>query len=196
MAHNARIIGFDCISRRSIAPAPGSCQTLGVILTRTRLLKALLMLLIVLMSVGCDQATKQFARTGLMDRGAISVVDGVLVLHYVENEGGFLSLGARLPRPARTVTFVAFPLLILFWIIFSLARNKETGWRFIMGFSFIAGGGLGNLIDRLFRDGRVSDFIIMGIGPVRTGVFNLADLSVLVGCLLLLVGPWKSHQEA
>jgi signal peptidase II len=167
-----------------------------VIITRTRLLKALLMLLIVLMSVGCDQATKQLARAGLMHGGVRSIVGGVLVLRYVENEGGFLSLGSRLPRPIRTVTFVAFPLLILFWIIFSLARNKETGWRFIIGFSFIAGGGFGNLLDRLFRDGRVSDFIIMGIGPVRTGVFNLADASVLIGCLLLLAGPWTSKQEA
>lgn len=154
------------------------------------------MLLIVLMSAGCDQATKQLARTSLMNGGAKSVVDGILVLRYVENEGAFLSLGARLPRAARTVTFVAFPLLIIFWIIFSLARNKETGWMFILGFSFIAGGGFGNLIDRLFRDGRVSDFIIMGIGPVRTGVFNLADLSVLIGCVLLLVSPWKSKQKA
>jgi len=182
-----------------------------VTLTRTRLLKALLILLIVLASIGCDQATKQIARTRLMNGGTKSaeyggtksaeyggtvfVVDSVLVLHYVENEGGFLSLGARLPRPVRTVTFVAFPLLILFWIIFSLARNKETGWTFIMGFSFIAGGGLGNLIDRLFRDGKVSDFIIMGIGTLRTGVFNLADLSVLIGCLLLLASPWKTRQK-
>ncbi|MGD0725631.1 MAG: signal peptidase II [Spirochaetia bacterium] len=174
-------------------------------------MKALLILLIVLASIGCDQATKQIARTRLMNGGTKSaeyggtksaeyggtvfVVDSVLVLHYVENEGGFLSLGARLPRPVRTVTFVAFPLLILFWIIFSLARNKETGWTFIMGFSFIAGGGLGNLIDRLFRDGKVSDFIIMGIGTLRTGVFNLADLSVLIGCLLLLASPWKTRQK-
>jgi signal peptidase II len=154
------------------------------------------MLLIVLMSVSCDQATKQLARASLMNGGARSVVDSVLVLRYAENGGGFLSLGARLPRPVRTVTFVAFPLLILFWIIFSLAQNKEAGWLFILGFSFIAGGGFGNLIDRLFRDGRVSDFIIMGIGSVRTGVFNLADLSVLIGCVLLLVSPWKSKQRA
>lgn len=160
-------------------------------LTRTRLLKALLILLIVLASIGCDQATKQIARTRLMNGGTVFVVDSVLVLHYVENEGGFLSLGARLPRSVRTVTFVAFPLLILFWIVFSLARNKETGWIFIVGFSFIAGGGFGNLIDRLFRDGRVSDFLILGIGSVRTGVFNLADLWVLIGCLLLVVSPWK-----
>jgi signal peptidase II len=165
-------------------------------LTRTRLLKALLILLIVLASIGCDQATKQIARTRLMNGGTVFVVDSVLVLHYVENEGGFLSLGARLPRSVRTVTFVAFPLLILFWIVFSLARNKETGWIFIVGFSFIAGGGFGNLIDRLFRDGRVGDFIIMGIGRLRTGVFNLADVSVLIGCLLLLVSPWKTRQKA
>lgn len=161
-------------------------------LTRTRLLKALLILVIVLTCIGCDQATKQRARARLMNGGTVFLVDNILVLRYVENEGGFLSLGARLPRPARTVVFLAFPLLILFWIIFSLVRNEETGWIFIGGFSFIAGGGFGNLIDRLFRDGRVSDFINVGIGSLRTGIFNVADLSVLIGCLLLLASPWKT----
>jgi len=154
------------------------------------------MALIVLVSVGCDQATKQLARTGLMGGGTRSIIDGILVLRYVENEGAFLSLGARLPRPVRIVAFIAFPLLILGWIILSLARDKATGWRVILGFSCIAGGGFGNLIDRLLRGGRVSDFIILGIGSVRTGVFNLADLSVLIGCALLLASPLTSRQKA
>ena len=154
------------------------------------------MALIVLVSVGCDQATKQLARRGLMGGGTRSIIDGILVLRYVENEGAFLSLGARLPRPVRIVAFIAFPLIILGWIILSLARDKETGWQVILGFSCIAGGGFGNLIDRLLRGGRVSDFIILGIGSVRTGVFNLADLSVLIGCALLLASPLTSRKKA
>jgi signal peptidase II len=164
-------------------------------LTGTRLLKALLILVIVLTCIGCDQATKWLARARLMNGGTVFLADNVLVLRYVENEGGFLSLGARLPPAARTVVFIAFPFLILFWIIFSLVRNKETGWVFLIGFSFIAGGGFGNLIDRLFRDGRVSDFINVGIGSLRTGIFNVADLSVLIGCLVLLASPWNPKQR-
>jgi signal peptidase II len=162
-------------------------------LMSTRVLKGLLILAILALAIGCDQATKQIARSQLMGRGTVALANELLVLRYVENAGGFLGVGARLPRPARIVAFIAFPLLILAGMLVSLARNRETGWILIAGLSFIAGGGFGNLIDRLFRDGRVSDFINLGIGTLRTGIFNFADLSVLIGCLLLLVSPRRRN---
>ena len=45
----------------------------------------------------------------------------------------------------------------------------------------ILAGGLGNLIDRVTNDGLVTDFIVMGVGPIRTGVFNVADIAVTFG---------------
>ena len=66
----------------------------------------------------------------------------------------------------------------------------------IAGLAFIVGGGCGNLIDRLLRDGRVGDFMNIGIGPLRTGIFNFADLFVLTGCLLLLLSPKKKPPRA
>jgi signal peptidase II len=162
----------------------------------SRILKAILIALIVLMNVGCDQATKHLARTHVVNRGTVFVVGNIFILHYVENEGAFLGMGAGLPRPLRTVVFIAIPLAALTGMIVTLARRRATGWTLIAGFSFIAGGGFGNLIDRLTRGGRVSDFMNLGIGSFRSGIFNFADLSILIGCLLILVSPWGRGRSA
>jgi signal peptidase II len=164
--------------------------------TRARILKAILIALIVLMNIGCDQATKHIARARLADRGTVSVVGSVFILRYVENEGAFLSLGAGLSRPVRTVVFIAIPLAALVGMIVVLARRRASAWTLVAGFSFIAGGGFGNLIDRLARGGRVSDFMNLGIGSFRTGIFNFADLSILIGCLLVLLSPWAPSRPA
>jgi signal peptidase II len=54
--------------------------------------------------------------------------------------------------------------------------------------ALFCGGGLGNWIDRVARSGYVVDFLQCGIGPVRTGIFNLADVAVMAGALLFVLG--------
>jgi signal peptidase II len=154
-----------------------------------RVVKVLAALLLVCASLSLDQGTKHAARALLEGKPPVLLVDRILVLRYVENEGAFLSLGARLPRPIRTVTFIAFPLVVLGAMIVFLLRRKGIGWGTLAGFSLIVGGGAGNLVDRLLRDGRVGDFIMIGVGSIRTGIFNFADLSVLAGCIFLLFSP-------
>jgi signal peptidase II len=51
--------------------------------------------------------------------------------------------------------------------------------------AFIFAGGIGNLIDRVWRDGLVTDFINLGIGPIRTGIFNVADVAVTFGIIAI-----------
>jgi signal peptidase II len=147
--------------------------------------------LVVLFSVTCDQLAKSAARQRLEARGSVTLAGGVVVLRYVENSGAFLGLGSAMPRPLRMAAFIAFPMIVLAGMIVSIARRRETVWTVIAGLSFIVGGGCGNLIDRLLHDGRVGDFIIIGFGPLHTGIFNLADLFVLTGCVLLLLTPKK-----
>jgi signal peptidase II len=60
----------------------------------------------------------------------------------------------------------------------------------------IIGGGIGNLIDRVAYQGSVIDFMNLGLGRLRTGIFNAADLAVLVGAILLLLGPLKRERDA
>ncbi len=160
-----------------------------------RPVKILLIVLIVLACVGCDQAGKRTARSLLSGGAAVFLAQGHVMLHYVENEGAFLSLGAGLPRAVRTVFFIAFPLVVLALMIFSIIRRGDIQWTMLVGFSLLLGGGTGNLIDRIFHSGRVGDFMSVGIGRVWTGIFNLADLCVMAGCLLLLLSPgWTSSR--
>ncbi len=154
-----------------------------------RKLRPVLIILLVLANIGCDQATKTVARARLVDKGTVYVVDTFFVLHYVENPGAFLSLGVGLPRPLRTLAFIAFPLIALAVMAAYILRARNREWITLAALSFIVGGGIGNLIDRLFRDGRVSDFMNLGIGRLRIGIFNFADVSILVGCVLLLASP-------
>ncbi len=158
---------------------------------RTRILKTVAIFAIVLMNVGCDQATKSMARTWLAGRGTVALIDNIVVLHYVENEGAFMSLGTRLPGPVRTVVLFAAPIVILGILTAYILLGRHFDTVALVGAACVAGGGVGNLIDRLANAGRVSDFAVVGIGALRSGIFNFADLSIMAGCLLLLIGSRK-----
>ena len=158
-----------------------------------RMVKVIVALLLVCASMGLDQATKSAARALLAGKPPVQVVDRILELRYVENEGAFLSLGAGLSRPIRTVAFTAFPLVVLGLMIVSMLRKGGIGWGTLAGFSLIVGGGGGNLIDRLLRDGRVGDFIMIGVGRIHSGIFNFADVSVLAGCAVLFFSSGKER---
>ncbi len=126
-------------------------------MTRAPALRVLVIALLVLVNIGCDQMTKELSRSYLRGHGTVRVVGTVLVLRYVENEGAFLSLGSTLPAPVRIGLFVAFPLVALAGLVIAMVRSPSLSWTLLTGLSFIAGGGFGNLIDRVFRGGRVSD---------------------------------------
>jgi signal peptidase II len=60
----------------------------------------------------------------------------------------------------------------------------------------IASGGVGNWIDRLTNDGRVTDFLNLGIGSLRTGIFNVADMVLMAGVALFLLGSRRPAAAA
>jgi signal peptidase II len=116
----------------------------------------------------------------------VSFFADTIRLDYTENPGAFLSLGASLPVKWRTATFIAGVSLGLAAILIYALFWAESGFVRVLGLSLVCGGGLGNLVDRLMHGGYVRDFLNVGLGPVRTGIFNVADVAVMAGCLLLL----------
>ena len=68
--------------------------------------------------------------------------------------------------------------------------NKDLDNLSIVAFSCVAGGGIANLYDR-FIYGSVTDFLFMDFGFVQTGIFNVADLSVTTGMILLIITSYK-----
>ncbi len=153
-----------------------------------------LMAVAFLLVVGCDQGSKAIARSR-MNGSVVTLLGGILVMGYVENQGAFLSLGAGLPGPARRALFIAFPLCLIAGLAAFTVRKKDMRTGLAAGFCLGAGGGAGNLLDRILHDGRVGDFINLGIGPLRTGIFNLADLSIMLGCVLVLIDELIARSE-
>lgn len=56
----------------------------------------------------------------------------------------------------------------------------------VVAWSLVLSGGLGNLVDRIINDGRMIDFMNIGIGSLRTGIFNVADVYITVGVVVLV----------
>lgn len=159
-------------------------------------MRIVLVLLLVAACVGCDQATKLVAIEHLKGEPMRSFLGDTFRLVYAENAGAFLGLGASWPDLARKIVLSAFvPVLLaaLLWTAWSTKQTTKTA----VALALLVGGGLGNLVDRLWRDGRVVDFMNMGVGPVRTGIFNVADVQLMIGVgLLLLWGSSKPKAPA
>ena len=137
--------------------------------------------------IGCDQLTKAVAK-GKLPRNEIRFFAGDAVrLQYTENEGAFLGMGASLPEKARKLLFPAAIGAIVAGILVYLFLVPALPCRVTIGLSLVAGGGLGNLIDRIAFDGHVVDFLNIGFGNLRTGVFNVADVAITAGAILLFV---------
>jgi len=136
--------------------------------------------------VGCDQVSKSAARAMLASGVTESLFADSLRLQLVENPGSFLSLGASLPQHLRFSLFTAAAAVLLLGLVCAALFARRLGPARFIALGMIAGGGVSNLIDRLLYGGRVTDFLNVGIGSFRTGIFNLADMAILAGALLLI----------
>lgn len=156
---------------------------------RTLIVRCCVVLLLVAGTVGCDAVTKHLAIEHLAGRPTQSFLADTVRLVYAENSGGFLSLGANLPDWARTALFTVATGIILLLLVVAAWRSGWRQWHTI-AVSLFAAGGLSNWVDRL-GDGRVVDFLNVGIAGVRTGIFNVADVAIMVGVGLFLIAESK-----
>jgi signal peptidase II len=144
-------------------------------------------------TVGCDGVTKHLATQKLAGLPVQSFFADTIRLSYSENTGGFLSLGETLPEWARTTLFTVATGAFLLLLVFVAWRSGWHRWRTVALSLFVAGG-FSNWVDRL-GDGRVVDFFNVGIGSVRTGIFNVADLAIMVGVTLFLFAESKAPRS-
>jgi len=155
----------------------------------SRFKKAVLIGVVLFTCAGCDQVTKTIAENHLPSAQPIRLMGDMVRLQYTSNMGGFLGLGAGLPDPVRFWLFTVFAGAILIGALRYVWVSAEIDHPVILlGVSLILGGGLGNLIDRLLHGGKVVDFMNVGVGSLRTGVFNLADVALMLGPALLFIG--------
>jgi signal peptidase II len=139
-----------------------------------------------LSTLGCDQVTKAVARDTL--HRPLSYLGGSVILERAQNPGAFLNLGVEWPTAVRfwifSVGVAAFLLVCAIYLI----RQQRMNTRLTVALSLLLAGGTGNLIDRLYF-GSVTDFLNVGVGNLRTGIFNVADMAIVLSLLILLVKP-------
>ena len=161
----------------------------------TKRARFLLAVLIVMIGVGCDQATKQLAVQQLRGMPSISFLHDLVRLQYAENQGAFLGLGHSLSPELRFwLLTVATAVLLLGLAIFLIVQWQLPRPSFI-ALSCVLAGGLGNMIDRLVHDGRVIDFLNLGLGSLRTGIFNIADVAITGGVVLLWAASFRATPQ-
>jgi signal peptidase II len=158
---------------------------------RTRL-HALLILIVVIIS--CDQATKRYAASHLKDAPRQSYFRDTIRVEYAENEGAFLGLGQRWSPSVRFWLFVVGNGILLSWIGIWIWQHRTAPMSQTLGLALIWGGGISNFADRILSDGRVVDFLNLGIGSLRTGIFNVADVAIMAGVGLLVL-VWTKNTK-
>lgn len=141
------------------------------------------LLVLILATVGCDRVTKHIAEARLADAPMQSLWMDTVRLEYAENTGAFLSLGADWSPAVRTWVFVVGNSVMLLVLVISALRGRWSGLP-LVGVTLFAAGGISNLADRIVR-GNVVDFLNVGIGTLRTGIFNVADVALMIGVVFV-----------
>jgi len=148
-----------------------------------------LLCLLLAATAGCDRVTKHYAMIELAGTPTHSYLGDTVRLDYHENPGGFLSTGADWDAGTRAIVFqVANGAFLL--VALAMAFRYQWSRFAAAGLMLFVAGGLSNLIDRM-AIGTVIDFMNVGIGPFRTGIFNVADVAIMAGTALIAVDHWR-----
>jgi signal peptidase II len=136
-----------------------------------------------------DLGTKEIAQRRLPGRETRQLLGDTIRIGYVENTGVFLSLGHALSPELRFWLFVVGVGVVLATLLGLTLLDHRFHLPEVVAVAAIVGGGVGNLVDRIQLDGSVRDFLNVGIGSLRTGIFNVADMAITFGGIALLLFP-------
>ena len=159
-----------------------------------KLSRSVLIILLIIINVALDQISKFWVRANVEYHETINLIGDKFIMTKVENKGAFLGMGSDLNPTIRLIVLLILPSVVLLYVLHYIFKNKNIDRLSLIGFCCIIGGGLANLYDRIVH-GEVTDFFHIDLGGVfRTGIFNLADMSVMLGMGLLIYANFK-HKE-
>ncbi|MBN4084775.1 signal peptidase II [Flavobacteriaceae bacterium AH-315-B10] len=146
--------------------------------------------ILIVFNIAIDQISK-FLTRAYIEAGSVSEIIGdYFTLHNVENSGAFLGMGSELNPTIKIILLNILPIIVLSFVLRYVFKDKTIDKLSLIGFSCILGGGIANIFDRI-RFGSVTDFFHIDLGGVfRTGIFNLADLSVTTGMIMILTASF------
>jgi signal peptidase II len=146
----------------------------------------LFIVILIVFNIVIDQISKVWVRANFEYREVKSLISDKFIMQYVENKGAFLGMGSDMNPTLKLIFLLILPALVLCYVIYYIVKTKELDRISLIAFCCIIGGGIANVFDRVVY-GQVTDFFFINLGGVfKTGIFNVADLSVTTGMIMLL----------
>jgi signal peptidase II len=149
--------------------------------------RSLFIIALIVVNIAIDQISKFWVRANVEVRSVSSIIGDIFTLHNVENSGAFLGMGSDLNPTIKLIVLLILPIIVLGWVLRHVFKEKDMDQWSLVGFCCIIGGGIANVYDRIVY-GSVTDFWHIDFGGgIQTGIFNLADVSVSTGMIMLLI---------
>ncbi len=150
-----------------------------------------LLLGIVVLVVALDYVTKWLIVQNFHMGHQVQIIGDYVKFTYIQNTGAAFGLHAG---GADRIVFLVLPLLALVGLV-ALYWATPAGERTrLVAIALISAGAIGNLIDRIRSANGVVDFIDIGMGDLRWPVFNVADIAVTTGAVLLALSLWAEER--
>ena len=132
--------------------------------------------------IAVDQLTKAYIAANYVLGGeSQTFIKGILDITYIHNSGGAWGMLSGYTWILLSVTIVIMLICITMMLMVGI-KNKLMFWAI----SLVLSGGIGNLIDRIFRNGKVIDFLHFAFFK-EFPVFNIADCAIVIGAILLVL---------
>jgi len=154
-------------------------------MTTKSIIRIVLILLIITVNIGCDQFSKKIVKRSVLPYETIHVLNDHLTVTRVENSGAFLSAGDSMSKASKQIFLTLIPVIAMVLGLVYLFLKPVSG-NMLVGLCFVIGGGVGNLFDRILY-GSVTDFLYLKFGIFQTGIFNMADVSIMAGMSVILL---------
>lgn len=154
-----------------------------------KLTRNLSIILLIIFNIAINQISKVIVRANIDLREVIELIGDKFILTNVYNKGAFLGMGSDMNDTLRLLLLLILPTCVLGYLIYYIITNKSLDKWSTIALSCIAGGGIANVFDCI-AFGKVTDFFFIDLGGVfKTGIFNVADMSVSFG-MIILVYTW------
>ena len=148
-----------------------------------------------ILNIILDQLSKFWIRGNVAPYSDINIIADYFIITNVENSGAFLGLGSDFSPVIKSILLLALPVGVLVTVLVYVFKDTSIDKLSLIGYSSIIGGGIGNIYDR-FLYGSVTDFLFIDLGGVfKTGIFNIADLSVTTCMILIVWASFKTKNE-
>lgn len=157
--------------------------------------RTLLIIVLIIINITLDQISKIWVRANVDTGSRSGILGDFFTLHNVENAGAFLGMGSDLNPTLKLILLLLLPVVVLGFVLRHILKDKTIDNLSLIAFSCIIGGGIANVYDR-FAYGSVTDFFHINFGGVfRTGIFNIADMSVTSGMIILIIANFKKKKQ-